>query len=89
MAKLPYDIPDWKKWRVQDVPELKEVEDVLAKKGLKDPWLRNEVWRYQATVRGVSVWRMLFRGFQWGTLLFVAAVGAEKMFGKKNDGGHH
>ncbi|XP_070570550.1 NADH dehydrogenase [ubiquinone] 1 beta subcomplex subunit 3-like [Ptychodera flava] len=90
MGKLPYEIPDWRKWQVKDVPELKEVEDLLARKGLKDPWLRNEVWRYQPLCRGVSMWRMLFKGFQWGAILFVAAVGVERALkgnDKKND--HH
>lgn len=40
MGKLPYEIPDWNKWKVEDVPELKQVQDRLARKGLRDPWLR-------------------------------------------------
>ena len=40
-------IPDYKKYVVdQNTPELLKVQERLAAKGLKDPWLRNEVWRY-------------------------------------------
>ena len=33
-------IPDWKKYKVEDVPQLVEIRNLLAKQGLKDPWLR-------------------------------------------------
>ncbi|KAF2360958.1 NADH dehydrogenase [ubiquinone] 1 beta subcomplex subunit 3 [Trinorchestia longiramus] len=47
----PYDpknfkAPDWRQYRVEDVPDLVNVRNALASHGLKDPWLRNEVWRY-------------------------------------------
>merc|ERR1712071_25147 len=40
-------VPDWKIYKVENIPELMKVQEALAKKGLSDPWLRNEVWRYQ------------------------------------------
>lgn len=39
----PYTLPDWRKYKVADVPELLNTERALKAQGLKDPWLRNEV----------------------------------------------
>ena len=42
-------IPDWKakQCTVGDhTPELQELQKRLAARGLKDPWARNEAWRY-------------------------------------------
>lgn len=36
----PYKIPDYKQFRIQGIPQLEELERELAKKGLKDPWIR-------------------------------------------------
>ena len=33
-------VPDWKVYKVENVPELMRVQEALAKKGLSDPWLR-------------------------------------------------
>lgn len=33
-------IPDWRIYKVEDIPELVRVQKILAVKGLKDPWLR-------------------------------------------------
>ena len=44
-VKIP--IPDYKIYKVgEHTPELLNVQKKLAARGLKDPWLRNEVWRY-------------------------------------------
>lgn len=32
--------PDWRKFKVANAPELVAVQNRLAAKGLKDPWLR-------------------------------------------------
>ncbi|KAJ8962505.1 hypothetical protein NQ318_000895 [Aromia moschata] len=37
----PYTIPDYRIYKVSDVPELVVVQKALAASGLKDPWLRN------------------------------------------------
>ena len=40
-------IPDYKKYVVdENTPELLKLQERLKAKGLKDPWIRNEVWRY-------------------------------------------
>jgi len=35
-----FKAPDWRQYRVEDIKELKSVQDALAKKGLRNPWLR-------------------------------------------------
>ncbi|XP_071507202.1 NADH dehydrogenase [ubiquinone] 1 beta subcomplex subunit 3-like [Diadema setosum] len=89
MGKGGIEIPDWRIYKVENVPELKAVQERLALRGLKDPWLRNEVWRYQPCFKRLSFWQVLFRGFPIGAGLFVVAVGLEKMFSSKDDHGHH
>merc|ERR1712071_153676 len=62
-------VPDCKSYKVENIPELMKVQEALAKKGLSDPWLRNEVWRYQQSEWGTkkSRWQnSVFRGFKYG-----------------------
>lgn len=33
------NIPDYRQWKIEGTP-LQEVQEKLARKGLKDPWLR-------------------------------------------------
>lgn len=35
-----YTIPDWRQYKVENAPELVQVQRALASHGLKDPWLR-------------------------------------------------
>ena len=42
-------VPDYSIYKIEDAPELVKLQERLAKKGLKDPWLRNHVWRYTLT----------------------------------------
>jgi len=49
------NIPDWKSkfCTVGDhTPELQEIQRRLKVHGLKDPWLRNEAWRFARIERG-------------------------------------
>ncbi|RZF43320.1 hypothetical protein LSTR_LSTR001581 [Laodelphax striatellus] len=74
------EIPDWKSYKVEDVPELMRVKEALAKKGLKDPWLRNEVWRYHPSFGGstMNITKiMLARGFKYGLGLTAASIAIE------------
>lgn len=36
----PFVVPDYRIYKVEGVQELEYVRDTLAKRGLKDPWLR-------------------------------------------------
>ncbi len=68
-------IPDYRIYQVGDhTPELQKIERMLAAKGLKDPWIRNEVWRYDTRMHETyfkRVFRTLGfagRGFIGGNL---------------------
>ncbi|XP_011879637.1 PREDICTED: NADH dehydrogenase [ubiquinone] 1 beta subcomplex subunit 3 isoform X2 [Vollenhovia emeryi] len=91
----PYPIPSPDIYKVDDVPELKRVQEQLAKKGLRDPWLRNQVWRYTAVrkpgessfMRGFSV---IIRGWRFAVPAFLITIAVEKYFGIDYSGhGHH
>ncbi len=36
----PFEVPDWRIYKVENAPVLVSVKERLAKLGLKDPWLR-------------------------------------------------
>ncbi|NEU33360.1 hypothetical protein GN156_21975, partial [bacterium LRH843] len=89
-------IPDYKIYRVEDVPELMKVKEALAKKGLKDPWLRNEVWRYHPSFGGSKMnnLKIIFgRGFKAGVALTAASIALEyayaAAFPSDDHHGHH
>uniref|UniRef100_A0A8J2S243 NADH dehydrogenase [ubiquinone] 1 beta subcomplex subunit 3 n=1 Tax=Daphnia galeata TaxID=27404 RepID=A0A8J2S243_9CRUS len=76
-----FKVPDYKKYKVENAPELVTVRNMLAQKGLKDPWLRNEVWRFDQNEYGTvnQRWRLtFFRGFKWGLAAFLATITIEK-----------
>lgn len=83
-------MPDYKIWKIEGTP-LEDVQKRLAKKGLRDPWLRNEAWRYMGEFsKPVTINQVVFKGFRWGFAAFVVALGVEYAFfpPKKNDGHH-
>ncbi|XP_056632658.1 NADH dehydrogenase [ubiquinone] 1 beta subcomplex subunit 3 [Diorhabda sublineata] len=91
----PYKIPDYRIYKVKDVPELVETERALVSLGLKDPWLRNEVWRYNPKEFGTESTRfksLFFRGFKLGFGAFVLTVIGttiyDKMYPSKHGHGH-
>lgn len=78
----PYKIPSPDIYKVEDVPDLKRYQEQLAKEGLKDPWLRNVVWRYQLPGTPVSrACTVLFRGSKIGIPAFLLTIAAEQYFG--------
>ncbi|XP_063218354.1 NADH dehydrogenase [ubiquinone] 1 beta subcomplex subunit 3 [Bacillus rossius redtenbacheri] len=89
-------IPDWRIYKVESSPELMEVKRLLAQKGLKDPWLRNEVWRYDRSqfAHPTQNWRRVFmRGFWPGLGLTVLTIALESLWAKAHPSehghGHH
>lgn len=36
----PYTVPHYSQFKIDGIPELEEVQRELAKRGLKDPWIR-------------------------------------------------
>ncbi|XP_075985110.1 NADH dehydrogenase [ubiquinone] 1 beta subcomplex subunit 3 [Anticarsia gemmatalis] len=87
----PYTIPDYKSFVVKGVPQLEELEQALAKKGLKDPWIRNEAWRYHPGFGSKSkrAFKFFFRGLPIGVALTAITVGVEMALGGGDDHGHH
>nr|ABI52764.1 NADH-dehydrogenase (ubiquinone) 1 beta-subcomplex 3 [Argas monolakensis] len=69
-------IPDPKIYKVEDVPRLMQVKRELASYGLKDPWLRNEVWKFQLQHIPLQsrIAGTLFSGFKYGLALAVLTV---------------
>lgn len=87
-------------YKVENVPQLKRVQEKLAAQGLKDPWLRNEVWRFQQNepVTWKRNLRAATRGMRLGIPAFLITIAIEQYFGidyghghheNHNDGGHH
>lgn len=71
------EFPDYKQWRIEGTP-LETVQRKLAARGLRDPWGRNEAWRYMGGfANNVSFVGALLKGFKWGFAAFVVALGAE------------
>ena len=69
-------IPDYRIYHVGDhTPRLQKIEKLLAAKGLKDPWIRNEVWRYDERMHGTPRSKILQtfglggRGFAIGKVI--------------------
>ncbi|KAH0511649.1 NADH dehydrogenase [ubiquinone] 1 beta subcomplex subunit 3 [Microtus ochrogaster] len=83
-------LPDHTQWKTEGTP-LETVQKKLAARGLRDPWARNEAWRYMGGfAENVSFMNVLFKGFKWGFAAFVVAVGAEYFLASSNgDKKHH
>uniref|UniRef100_A0A8D8QLZ6 NADH dehydrogenase [ubiquinone] 1 beta subcomplex subunit 3 n=1 Tax=Cacopsylla melanoneura TaxID=428564 RepID=A0A8D8QLZ6_9HEMI len=76
----PFKVPDWKKMKVENCPQLQNVERALAAKGLKDPWLRNYVWRFPPELHSNMVVRMKDHftiGMRTGFILCAVTLAAE------------
>ncbi|XP_037818155.1 NADH dehydrogenase [ubiquinone] 1 beta subcomplex subunit 3 [Lucilia sericata] len=87
----PYKVPDPSIYKVENVAKLVEVKEALARQGLKDPWLRNEVWRYDAKQFGTHASRLrafMLRGFVLGLGLTAATVACETFLGGDDHHGH-
>lgn len=94
----PYKIPDWRIYKVENAPKLLQTQKVLASLGLKDPWLRNEVWRYDKAF-GSEAQRFKLtwtRGFKYGFAAFLVTIIGTEIYDRLNpsdhghgDAGHH
>ena len=97
--KVPkMEIPDHKIYQVgEHTPDLQEVVRKLKLKGLKDPWIRNEVWRFDIRDMGTpqnNMFNVLKRGFWPGLALALVTTAITKYFESQdahNHGsdGHH
>ena len=75
-------IPDYRIYKVEDCPQLMKTKRMLAQHGLKDPWLRNEVWRYPPESRDpyYGLKCTMFRKVKLGFALAAFTVIAEKTY---------
>ncbi|XP_051256938.1 NADH dehydrogenase [ubiquinone] 1 beta subcomplex subunit 3 [Dicentrarchus labrax] len=81
-------LPDWRLWKVQGTP-LEVTQQRLARRGLKDPWARNEVWRYTGGfARGVTLADVVLCGFKWGFAAFTVALAVEYVLFPPKKGDH-
>lgn len=90
----PYTVPDYRIYKVENAPKLLQIQKALAARGLKDPWLRNEVWRYDKKhfIDEGKAWRLLFfRGFKYGFGAFVLTVLGTELYNRAypDEHGHH
>lgn len=84
-------IPDYRIYKVADVPQLAQVERALAAQGLKDPWLRNEVWRFDERYWGSplkNAKQLIFRGFKFGFTAFLITIAGTALYDKMHPDEH-
>ncbi|XP_073348299.1 NADH dehydrogenase [ubiquinone] 1 beta subcomplex subunit 3 isoform X1 [Pagrus major] len=82
-------MPDWRQWKTDGTP-MEFTQQRLAARGLKDPWARNEAWRYSGGfARAVTFSEVLLRGFKWGFAAFTVALAVEYVMFPPKKGGHH
>eukprot|EP00092_Neocalanus_flemingeri_P004547 GFUD01004897.1.p2 GENE.GFUD01004897.1~~GFUD01004897.1.p2 ORF type:complete len:100 (-),score=14.05 GFUD01004897.1:133-432(-) len=92
---FPYKVPEWQTYKVgAHTPELQQVERMLKSLGLKDPWLRNEVWRFDqreamVMTRRVGIKKLMTMGMLPGFAIACVTAGIHYYNESKNDHGHH
>ncbi|KAJ2938969.1 hypothetical protein O0L34_g3416 [Tuta absoluta] len=86
----PFEVPHYSKFKIDGIKQLEDLERALSRRGLKDPWIRNEAWRYDPGFgTRLARARVLFtRGMPLGILLAGAVVGLDKAFGSNDEHGH-
>ncbi|KAK9410860.1 NADH dehydrogenase [Crotalus adamanteus] len=84
------ELPDYRQWKIEGTP-LQNVQERLAKLGLKDPWLRNEAWRFSGGfAKPATFLDAMTKGFKWGFAAFVVALAVEyTFFPPEKNKGHH
>ncbi|GFV41430.1 NADH dehydrogenase 1 beta subcomplex subunit 3 [Trichonephila clavipes] len=78
----PPKVPDYRIYKVEDCPQLMKTQRMLAQHGLKDPWLRNEVWRYPPASQhpNNTLKVVFFRKFKLGLALAGITILGEKVY---------
>ncbi|XP_008332466.1 NADH dehydrogenase [ubiquinone] 1 beta subcomplex subunit 3 [Cynoglossus semilaevis] len=81
-------LPDWRQWKIDGTP-LELTHRRLKANNLKDPWLRNEAWRFSGQFsRFATVPMILFKGFKWGFAAFAVRLAVEYTFLQPKKGEH-
>jgi len=89
-----FTVPDWKQYKIDGIKELEWTQRSLAAKGLRDPWLRNEVWRYKYWPGfGKNALMTFFRGFKYAAAAMIVTIAVDQVLGisksKQHHGGEH
>lgn len=87
-----FKIPDYRIYKVEDIPLLMKTKRALEAQGLSDPWLRNEVWRYNVKEFGTERSRaiLLFtRGFKYGAVGVAITLLGTAIYDKLFPSTHH
>lgn len=82
----PYFVPDYRVFDVEKCPEMLSVYDRLKAQNLCDPWLRNQVWRYNPEHYGTwgsRIVKLVGRGIPQAIVALVVTLIADSIFGKK------
>jgi len=91
----PFQIPDYKIYsnKADKIPELAKHQQRLAALGLKDPWIRNEVWKFQPSAGYIPALQRIritvFRGFAPAAVAVVATIAIRGALGLDDDHSHH
>ncbi|GIX72463.1 complex I-B12 [Caerostris extrusa] len=87
----PPKVPDYRIYKVSDAPQLIKTQRMLAQHGLKDPWLRNEVWRYPPATRNPynALNEVFFRKIKLGFALAALTIVGEKIYHHYYPEEHH
>jgi len=90
----PHSVPDWKSYKAEGIPELDRLQRRLGTLGLRDPWIRNEVWRFQASSgfnqsMGRIALRSSFRGFGYALAALAVTILYDKVVNKGKQDDHH
>ncbi|XP_076456331.1 NADH dehydrogenase [ubiquinone] 1 beta subcomplex subunit 3-like [Babylonia areolata] len=77
-----FKVPDWRSYKVDGIPELEKTQRLLAARHLRDPWLRNEVWRYTKANYGGQYKNALInlgKGLKWALVAMVLTLSLEEL----------
>ncbi|GFO32548.1 NADP dehydrogenase [ubiquinone] 1 beta subcomplex subunit 3 [Plakobranchus ocellatus] len=91
----PHEVPDWRIYKAEGVPELERLQKRLGAVGLRDPWIRNEAWRFTEANGGTTSMartavRMTFRGFGLAVAALAITIAYDKIANKgSHSHGHH
>ncbi|CAM4882819.1 unnamed protein product [Rotaria socialis] len=69
-----FRVPDWRSYKVDGIPELESYRSKLTNKGLRDPWIRNQVWLFDPKVGAYPQWRIVLRTAFFGVRYAMVAL---------------
>ncbi|KAL4217220.1 Ndufb3p [Mactra antiquata] len=100
---IKHDVPHYSKWKVQDYPRFLAYQKQLEDAGLKDPWIRNHLWKHTCPYTENHGKNVLYRfaraggmhaGLRWGIYTVVGYIAIDQVLRKMGvikpaSHGHH